>query len=263
MTLIKNTFVFTYDRYDTITTSEWLKGVEHKVLCHTREQKKLFRRAGRIYGDIVDTGEPKGLSNNRNAALEMMNPGDWAVFFVDDLIRVRRYLNYFQYKGTELNVQNGKNQNLLRRLFKEPCTVEEFYKIAEETARHAERRGYALCGFALTDNPQFRRRKFNYGGLADGRCWLVKKTDLWFDENVQLIDDVCWTALNIKYFGGVVVNNWMIPECKRYTEGAFGTIDQRMEQRMEECAYLLKTYPNEVVAATKAHWPKGSHVRIR
>lgn len=263
MTLIKRTFVFTYDRFDTITTSEWLKGIDHTVLCHTNEQKKKFLKAGRIHGTLLATGAAKGLTYNRNVALDMMQPGEWAVFWVDDLIRVRRYENYFNYHGTEFNVQNGKNQNLLRRLFKAPCTPKEFYKIAEETALHAESKGYALAGFALTDNPQFRKKKFIYSSLADGRCWVVKKTDLRFDEAVQLIDDVCFTALNIKYFGGVVVNNWCITECKRYTEGAFGTLPQRMEQRIKECAYLVKTYPKEIIAAEKKHWPPGSHVKIR
>lgn len=263
MTLIKRTFVFTYDRYEEITTSEWLKDIPHTVLCHSDKDRKKFEAAGRIHGTLISTGAPKGLTYQRNIALDMMRPGEWAVFWVDDLIRVRRYENYFKYRGIEFNVQNGKNQNLLRRLFKTSCSPWEFYKIAEETALHAEHKGYSLCGFALTDNPQFRRKKFIYGSLADGRCWIVKKTDLKFDENVQLIDDVCFTALNIKYFGGVVVNNWVITECRRYTEGSFGTLPQRMEQRIRECKYLVDTYPEQIAPATKKYWPRGSHVKIR
>jgi hypothetical protein len=261
--LIKKTFVFTYDRYEDITTSEWLKGIPHTVLCHTKEQEKQFLKAGRIHGKLIATGSGRGLTYNRNVALDMMKPGEWAVFWVDDLIRVRRYQNYFTYKGTEFNVQNGKNQNLLRKLFKETCSPEEFYKIAEETATHAESKGYALCGFALTDNPQFRKKKFIYGSLADGRCWLVKKTDLRFDEAVQIIDDVCFTALNKKFFGGVVVNNWCITECRRYTEGAFGTLPQRMDQRIAECKYLVEHYPDTIRYAQKKYWPPHSHVMIR
>ena len=55
-------FVFTYDRFETITTSEYLKDVPHIVLCHTEEQKTQFIKAGRIHGDIVATGQPKGLA---------------------------------------------------------------------------------------------------------------------------------------------------------------------------------------------------------
>lgn len=263
MGLIKHTFVFSYDRFDSITTSEWLKDIPHWILCHTEKQREKFIQAGRIHGEMYVTGKNKGLTYQRNCALDMMLPGEWAVFWVDDLIRVRRYENYFKYKGTEFNVQNGVNQNLLRRLFKTPCAPQEFYRIAEETALHAESKGYALSGFALTDNPQFRKKKYIYSSLADGRCWVIKKTDLMFDENVQLIDDVCFTALNIKYFGGVVVNNWCIPECKRYTEGAFGTLDQRMVQRIEECEYLVKTYPEQIAYARKKYWPAYSHVKIR
>ena len=65
--------IFTYDRFDTITTSRYFKGMKHTVLCHTNQQKQKFINAGNIYGDIIATNQPKGLSNNRNFALDMLN----------------------------------------------------------------------------------------------------------------------------------------------------------------------------------------------
>lgn len=260
--LIKNTFVFTYDRYTDITTSEYLKDVNHTVLCHTTEQRKKFTAAGKIHGRIIETLEPKGLSNNRNYALSLMKSGEWAAFWVDDLIAVTRYGNYPGYAENKLNICK-ENQNEARKLFKTPCDTKTFYQIAEETVRHAESKGYCLVGFSLTNNPMFRRNKYSYRGLADGRCWIVKKTDLRFDTNVQLIDDTCFTALNLKYFGGVVVNNWLLPDCKRYTAGSFGSKENRMEQKIKECSYLVKAYPKHIKIADKVGWPKGSHVAIR
>lgn len=260
--MIKQTFVFTYDRYNEITTSEYLKDVPHTVLCHTKEQRSKFIKAGHIHGKMIATEQPKGLSNNRNFALDLMKPGEWAAFWVDDLISVTRFKDYFKYKDDSLNI-NSRTQPLARKLFKHLCTPFDFYAIAEEAVRHAEQKGFALVGFSLTDNPMFRRNKHSYRGLADGRCWIVKKTDLRFDTNVQLIDDTCWTAINLRYFGGVVVNNWVLPNCKRYTPGAFGTKDDRMKQKKKECKYLVETYPDHIRMAEKAGWPSGSHVRIK
>lgn len=262
--LITKTFVFTYDRYDEITTSQYLEGIPHTVLCHTEAQKKQFIAAGRLAksADIVATGKPRGLSYNRNVALSMMKPGEWAMFWVDDLISVTFFQDYFKYKDNKLEI-NSRTQNLARKMFKKECSPFNLYSIAEEAVRHAEQRGFALVGFSLTDNPMFRRNKYSYRGLADGRCWVVKKTDLKFDEKVQLIDDTCWTAINLRYFGGVVVNNWVLPNCKRYTAGAFGKKEQRMEQKIKECSYLVKTYPDHIKLASKVGWPAGSHVAIK
>lgn len=254
--------IFTYDRYDSISTSEYFKGIPHTVLCHDETAKQKFLDAGRIHGEIIATGEPKGLANNRNYAIDMMQDGEWALFFVDDLISMTMLESYYQQQGTTLGI-NSENQPKYRAEFKKECTPQEFLKICEETIQHAEQKGFALCGFSLTNNPLFRDKKFGYWALADGRCWLVKKTHLRFDTNTQLIDDTCFTALNLKAFGGIVNNNWVLPDCKRYTEGAFGTIEQRMPQKLREAKYLVDTYPEFVAYADKVGWVENSHVKIR
>jgi len=253
--------IFTYDRYDTITTSKYFKGVEHTVLCHSEEDKQKFIDAGNIYGDIIATKQPKGLSNNRNYALDMLEDGEWAIFFVDDLIEITVLTNYSNYEH-KLNC-DFDNVKHFRKELKKHCTPKEFINIAKETIKHAEQKGFALCGFSLTDNPLFRDKKYSYWSLSDGRCWAVKKTKLTFDENVQLIDDTYFTALNLKNFGGVVNNNWLLPNCKRYTAGAFGSIKSRMNQKIKECKYLTDTFPEFITYADKKGWEEYSHVKIR
>lgn len=254
-------FIFTYDRYDKISTSRYLSSTPHIVLCHTEEQKQAFIKAGNIHGEIIATGQPKGLSNNRNFALDMMADGEWAVFWVDDLIS-NTYLNNYKQYDSQLGI-DSTNQPFFRKEFKTECASEMFDSICNETIEHAESKGFALCGFSLTDNPLFRNKQYSYWCLADGRCWLVKKTKLRFDTNVQLIDDTCFTALNLKTFGGIVVNNWVLPLCERYTAGSFGSIPQRMEQKKLECKYLVETYPDFICYAEKVGWETGSHVKIR
>ena len=50
-----------------------------------------YLESGRIYGDLIATKEQKGLANNRNYALSLMEKGEWALFFVDDLINIYEY----------------------------------------------------------------------------------------------------------------------------------------------------------------------------
>lgn len=255
-------FVFTYDRFSTITTSLYFEGLAHSVLCHTDDQMARFAESGRIAssGTIIPTGNPRGLAYNRNYALDQMEPGEWALFMVDDLIEMSALP--YKYHEPELGITT-KNQKEWRERFKSPITASEFMTHCINTAAHCEEKGYALGGFSLTDNPLFRTKQYQYHSLADGRAWVVKKTHLRFDLNAQLIDDTCFTAMNLKAFGGVVVNNFVLPLCDRYTPGAFGTIEQRIEQKKAECKYLVETYPDFIAFAEKKGWPTGSHVKIR
>lgn len=257
------TFIFTYDRFKTITTSFYLKDKPHIVLCHDNEQKQKFIDAGRCFGQIIATGQQKGLSFNRNYALEMMEDGEWACFWVDDLIKVTFLKNYWEINNQKSIDINTLNQKFYIQQFNQECNADMFYKIAIDTVNVAEKKGYALCGFSLTGNPFFRKNHYSYWSLADGRCWLIKKTKLRFDVNAQVIDDYCFTALNLKEFGGVVNNNWLLPLCERYKPGGYGSINERLSQKIKECKYLVETYPQYICYANKKGWEPFSHIKIR
>lgn len=258
-------FVFTYDRYDSISTPSLLKkdGVEHTVLCHSEESKKRFIEGGLVDPkSIIATGMPKGLANNRNAALDMMDDGEWAVFFVDDLKKVTELQDYDARAGTRLGITMD-NQSHFRGMFQKEIGLKQFMRRARETVAACNAVGAKLGGFCGIENPVFRDAKWRFNVLADGRAWVVQKSSLRFDTGAQLIDDLCWNARNIERFGCVVVNQWVLPDCKRYTSGAYGSIEQRMPQKLAEAAHLVKTYPRLIRYAKKAGWPDGSHVVLR
>lgn len=257
--------MFTYDRYETITTSPMLasEGIQHIVLCHDDDARNRFIDAGNVKEDcIIATGQPRGLAYNRNVALEMMEDGEWALFLVDDLKSVTELDTYDEEPGEELPITTA-NQSSYGPRFKQSLTLRRFIERAEATARYGEVMGAALVGFCGIDNPLYRRKKWKMNVLADGRAWVVRKTHLQFDSNVQLIDDVAWCALNIREFGAVVVNDWVLPDCRRYTAGAFGSKEERMEQKVREARYLVETYPDYIAYKAKAGWPEGSHVVLR
>jgi hypothetical protein len=258
-------FVFAYDRYDSMTTSLMLEadGIDHYVLCHTVRAAELFAQGGRVNPErLVVTNEPKGLANNRNYALDMMEEGEWALFLVDDFKSVSEVEGYDTEELEEFPI-TFENQHIYRKRFRNTIRMSDFVKRAAEGAEYCDQHGSKLLGFAGFENPIFRRKKWARNKLADGRAWMVKKTHLRFDTNVQLIDDLCWTALNIKEFGTVIVNQWVLPDCRRYTAGSFGSIEQRMPQKMAEAQYLVDTYPDLIQFKKKAGWPYGSHVALR
>jgi hypothetical protein len=259
------TFVFGYDRYETMSTSRLLEdeGIDHTVLCHTEEARERFIEGGSAAPDrLLATGQPKGLANNRNAALEMMEDGEWALFLVDDLKNVTTVADYWIRTDTRLRITMD-NQKKIAPTTKQPATMQEFINAACENVAVCESMGAHLGGFCGIANPLFRDAKWRFNVLADGRAWVVKKSSLRFDPGAQLIDDMCWTAQNIQRFGVVAVNQWVLPDCKRYTAGAFGSIEERLPLKAKEAAYLVHNYPALVRFAKKAGWPDGTHVQLK
>lgn len=257
--------VFGYNNYENITTSKYLDKFKHTLLVHTTEQKKNFIKAGKISKNakIIVSGNPKGLAYNRNYALEhLMKDGEWAMFWVDDLIRVT-----WNKKGIGKNLQkidvSFKNQNKVRKDFKVEATAKEFIPYCESLIKKADKEGVKLVGFSCTNNPLFRPKRFKYFSFADGRCYLVKKTFLRYDENVHSMDDMAFSALNIRSFGKLIVDDWVLPECVRYAKGvSFGNKEERMELKFKECAYLVKTFPDIIQIRPKPGFPLGTHVKL-
>lgn len=258
------TFVFAYDRYDTLTTPLLLEsaGIDHIVLCHTDEQKEKFIKAGRVNPNrIIATGAPKGLAYNRNKALDMMSKGEWACFLVDDYINTQLLEGYRDMTLEVLPVFTGNTTFWGRKMYNK-VGIKELYRVGVESMAFAERLKVNLVGFAGYHNPLFRKYKWKINALADGRCWFVRKTELRFDERAQMIDDVSWCAINIEQSGGVLINQWLEPLCSRYTAGGFGTVESRLEQRKAECAYLVGKH-KVIRYGKKKGWPPGSHIKIR
>lgn len=257
--------MFGYDRFDSITTSGMLEaeGLDHTVLCHTDEQAAAFVAGGRVRPDrLAVTGQPRGLSYQRNAALDRMDDGEWALFLVDDLVRVTE-LDSYDTEAHEVLPVDTKNSAGWGRRFKTPATMARFTERAEQTAQVVAGLGGHLGGFAGIANPLFRSRHWHLNVFCDGRAWVVRKTDLRFDTNVQVIDDVAWTARNLRAFGVVLVNQWVLPDCKRYTAGGYGSIEQRLAEKRHDVQYLTQQYPDLLATKPKKGQPAGTHVVFR
>lgn len=257
--------VFTYDRYETITTPSALEETlfDYHVVCHTQEAAGKFKSAGRVRPERILVSEAtKGLANNRNWYIEnKVEDGEWVLMLCDDFIKNTRLDDYYA-RTTGFLAFGMENTTYWSKKLRHEIPMSEFITLAAETIQECEKRGVLLAGFAGADNPIFRKMKWKTNVLADGRALLLKKSKLRFDKNAQMVDDVAFSALNIEKAGGTLVNSWVLPYFSRYTKGSYGSIPERLAQRRSECAYLVKRFPRLVRFGQKTGWPDGTHIRI-
>lgn len=257
-------FTFFYNRYETATTSKALfeNNIKHNVLIHKELDYDLFKKGGTVYGNPVVTNAPKGLAYQRNHALDLMEEGEWAAFLCDDFKKVVSYpKDQVLSNKLTLNV-NFQNQNKLSLGNQPSMNLREMFTMFPKLIELAEKNKIYLIGFGLHENPLNLRKKFGHRGLADGRFWLVKKSNYKFDINAQLIDDVAWTCENLIRHNNVLILNWTVPRFSRYTAGGFGSTEERKELRKKECAYLCSKFDPLIKIAKKPHWDYGTHIRI-
>ena len=257
-------FVFTYDRVLAATTSRMLEAesVSHSVLCHNEEQAEAFAAAGTVKARrLIPTGQPKGLSFNRNAALNMMTGGEWALFLVDDLKSVTELSNC-DTAPDPLPITYANQKEYTKR-FSSPVSMTKFLDRAEQLAHRCDRDGVLLGGWTSNANTPFRKRRFGRNVFVDGRAIVVKKSALRFDEATPLMDDYSFTAVNIAHGTGTLIDRWLLPDCARYTPGGYGSIAERAPQKISECAYLVDKYPALFAYRAKAGQPDGSHIVLR
>ena len=105
-------FTFFYNRYDTATTSKALNenGIAHNVLVHNSDDLQKFVKGGTIHGKSTVTNNGKGLAYQRNAALDMMDTGEWAAFMCDDFKKIKAYSKEFIFSKTNNIVITQQNQ---------------------------------------------------------------------------------------------------------------------------------------------------------
>lgn len=257
-------FTFFYNRYDTATTSKALyeNNISHNILIHTEEDYKKFVKGKTLFGKSYVTNNEKGLAYQRNTALDMMDEGEWAVFMCDDFKQIKSVPEYM-LQGNQKTIEiDFTNQQKYRLKKNDIISLKKMFSYFPKLIELAEKNKIHLIGFALHDNPLNLKNRFTTRGLADGRFWLVKKSNYKFDIRAQLIDDVAWTAENLIRHNNVLVLNWIVPEFRRYTKGGFGSTEERKSLRKAECTYLAYKFNPLVRIAEKKNWDYGTHIKI-
>lgn len=247
-----------------MTTSRILEeaAIPHIVLCHKEEDKAKFIEGGTVKENrLLVTGNPRGLTFQRNTALDMMDEGEWAMFLNDDLIRISYLEKYYDTDVQSVPV-NTRNSTIWRPFFEKDLSIKGFVNYAQKLTQHAAGLNIHLVGFAYTHNPLFNSKRYSYRGLCDGRAWLVCKGIPRFGTNkaIGALEDREFTALNIIHYGRILRCNWINPDFSRFSNGGYGSMESRAAEMREACKYLVETYPFMFKYKQKKGYPKGCHV---
>jgi hypothetical protein len=229
-----------YDRYDEATTSLALskEGIEHYVLCHSDAAK--FTCIGST-GTIIETGEPKGIQNNFNWALKNTKKGDWCIFLSDDYTKSKilqgdKFINV----GIEYPIEEIKKAIIM-----------------------SENIGVKLIGLNSVGNPFFVTKRITTGGLVDGRCFAIQRTDFLFDESISTIPDYYSTCWHLKRYKKNIILNYTFMDFKRYGKKGLGSVTERMEQKKQDCLTIMKAFPELAYFKNKPGQEENSHIVIR
>lgn len=233
-------FTLYYDRFETATTSKILKEskIEHIILCHNNAHKFT-----EVYGEIVETNELKGIQNNLNAGLKMLELGEWGIFLSDD------------YKKS-FSLDKSTNRFI-------ECKFTEVYNRLLETIKVADKVGVKLVGLNCTGNAMFAAKKYGKYGLVDGRMFAIKKTDFTWRKDICTITDYYASLFHLKKYGGNLVLQNCYAEFERYGSDGIGTAQNREEQKKKDIHVLKNLYRGNVKVKDKPGQSKGTHIIIK
>jgi len=230
-------FLMYYDRYDNATTSKMLN-INHIVLCHNN--KSRFTCIGEK-GNLIETNQPKGIQNNFNYGLSLLEKDEWGIFMSDDLIEGKKLEGN---KFVKCNVD---------------FVINELISILPK----CDLMGVKLVGLNSTGNPFYAKNKYSKYGLVDGRCFAVKKTDFIFHKEINTIPDYYASAYHLNKYGGNLILNYCYLDFKRYEKGGLGTINERINDKLKDVKIMLKLFPQNVKLKDKPNELKGSHIIIK
>lgn len=226
-----------YDRFENATTSKLLKK-NHIVLCHNNKNK--FNCIGKN-GIIVETNEPKGIQNNFNYGLSLLEKDEWAIFLSDDLVEAK---------------------NLINNKFVS-CDIEYVLNELISILPKCDLMGIKLVGLNSTGNPFYAKNKYSKYGLVDGRCFAIKKTEFKFHNQINTIPDYYASAYHLKKYGGNLILNYCFLDFERYKKGGLGTISERINDKIKDVKLMISLFPENVKIKDKPNEPKGSHIIIK
>jgi hypothetical protein len=236
-------FIPSSNRADIIRTHNLFAGsdVDWHVVLHSDLDLDLYLKASNIPRErFLVTNTTKGMSVARQAILDQFVAEDEWVMMMDDNINSITGLPpaYYEMK----HVEAKKFRKTFAELFQLPVTIPEFMLRAYDTINQAERVGARYAGFASNANHFFREDKWKYCGYVIGKCIMIKKGRLRYDQVIQAMDDFAFTALNLKEYGVVCINQFVSVNKKHYEQGGVGKYDERLALKTADAEYLITKF---------------------
>lgn len=239
-------YIPSYNRATTIKTPAYLdaSNVPYKVLLHSEQCKADYLAAGLVREkDIIVTGEPFGITNQRNWIINnLAEKGEWYISMDDNISGFKRFDNFI-YFGP-YNEVDVESPGITQRNFNCPVDAEELMSIYDDDINHAETIGSEYVGFATVDNYYFNSKRYKQVGYVISKAVAVKYTGLLYDKNLEAMEDFGFCAEQLLKNGKVLINSWVMPIAGHYEKGGIGTYQERTPRKIIDCKYLMQKYPD-------------------
>jgi|GEM_PF-3976526 len=239
-----NVYIPSCNRANEICTHTLFNGnyFNHYIILHNEEQKKEYLKNDTITEDmIIVSNVDFGVSRQRKWILDnLVKEGEWFMM-MDDNIEYFTAVDdeFYNFKG--LPVKFDKD---LKKVYENKISIARLHHLVSNDIRFCENNNIKYGGFAVMDNFFYREKKYRYVGYVISKAAFYKKDKLLnFNENILAMDDYYYTAENLKYFGRVLINNFIFPVAKHYQKGGIGTYEERIPKKRKDCIYLIEHYP--------------------
>lgn len=236
-------FIPSYGRASTICTHRLLEGLDWTVVVHDQSEFQDYYLNHIPEDRLTISGVELGIARQRNWILEnLVADGEWFVFMDDNIKQFQRV--HPELYPNEVLPTDSFNHAFWGKRFNIPCKPQAIQQILKELQLKAEQVQAHLAGFATTENPFFRGKKWRMNGYVTTKTALVQKTRLRFDERFFAKDDMDFSAANLDQFGVVLVNNFVYPKANHYDLGGIGNRASRLLYKQRETQLLLEKWPN-------------------
>lgn len=248
----------TYNRPDTIRTHMHFMNQDLLLVLSNDEQKDMYDKNPELVNVPKIVANVTGnIAAKRQWILDNLVAGGEWFLMADDNIRSFQCIRQPWYGADELDETGVKMEVAI--------DYRMAWEVIMETLGEAEARGAQLAGFRTNSNPFFGRRKFNDVSYVSTKLCLIKKnSDIRFDPDFPLRDEVLFCAEHLLRVGKVLVNKYLYPVANHYEKGGIGSLDSRLDRRREECRLLMFRYP-DLFKYKKNHksTPEGSDLQLR
>ena len=238
-------YIPSYGRANSIKTAPYLDeaGVPYTVFVHSEKDKDEYAGAGFVKEkDIVVTGAARGITNQRNwIAANYGRKGEWYLSLDDNIRKFNKLREPDYSKRKKVDVSSSEYG---QKDFSHYVPADELIGLLESDIEVAETIRAEYIGFSTVDNYYFNSKKYRAVGYVTSKACLIKFDGLGYDPNLDAMEEFGFLADQLIKNGKVLINDWIHPKAGHYEPGGIGTYEDRVQPKIEDCAYLMNKYPN-------------------
>jgi hypothetical protein len=172
-------FIPSKGRSQVLTTPQLLEkyGIDYTIVLHNDKEKADYLKNKTLnHKKILVANVPFGMPQIMHFINAKIKKDEW-ILKLDDNIK--------SFTAVDDKHYNLANAPADRKVFNNVITPTKFLKLVDETIKEADKIGAKFIGFAVTDNPMFRSKKYRHVGYVLGKMVCIKGSELQFDLGLQ------------------------------------------------------------------------------